>query len=320
MIAGYITAQFVHLARVRRVGDETRLTDRATYLNRDFSDFYAILRHHYHEVFGGYDRAVFGVAGPVIGNEVRATNLPWVLNGDHIREQFDIPRVLLVNDLVASARGLFEIGSDRFYTINQGRPVDNGNLGLLAAGTGLGEALVFWDGARYHPYASEGGHCDFAPGNQVETELREYIYSSRPIVEVEDVLSRRGIETIYHFIVETEGAAPADWLRATDDPSSAIIEHALAGTDTVSSRAVDIFIDCLATEAANLALKGMTLGGMYLGGSIAPQLMTLLDHGRFMERFVRKGKMESLLTNMPVNLILDDKTALKGAAAMVQEL
>lgn len=320
MIAGYITAEFSHLARVHRAGTEIRLSDRATYTNRDFSDFYAILRHHYHEVRGGYDRAVFGVAGPVIGNEVRATNLPWVLNGDHIREQFDISHVLLVNDLVASARGLFEIGPDRFYTINRGRRVDNGNLGLLAAGTGLGEALIFWDGKRYHPYASEGGHCDFAPGSQIESELREYLYASQGIVEVEDVLSRRGIERIFTFLIETGNGNATEWSAAANDLSTAILEHALAGTDTTASKTVDIFIDCLATEAANLALKGMTLGGMYLGGSIGPQLMTLLDHGRFMERFVRRGKMYNLLSNMPVNLILDDKTALKGAAAMVQEL
>jgi len=165
-----------------------------------------------------------------------------------------------------------------------------------------------------------GGHTDFAPTNQTEIELWGYIYSGKGRVEVEDVLSHAGLETIYLFVSDSAGLVPAEWFEHADQRYLAIIEMALAGNDEQAVRALDIFIDCYASEAANLALKGMTLGGVFIGGTIAPRILTALDKGRFMERFVKRGKMESILAKIPVGVIIEEKAPLIGAADMVLRL
>jgi glucokinase len=256
----------------------------------------------------------------VIEKEVRPTNLPWKLSSKILEEKFSIARVKLVNDVVATAHGLTQLSSDKFFTINDGKKEAAGNIGLIAAGTGLGEALIYTDGTNNYPYASEGGHADFAPGNQMEAELWGYIYSEAGHVEAEDVLSLSGLERIYNFLVDTQGAKRAEWFDKSDDCAPTILEMALAGRDETASQAVEIFIDCYASEAGNLALMGMTLGGIYVGGMIAPRIITLLDKGRFMRRFIKRGKMEDLLARMPVGIIIDNNTPLLGAAGICQDM
>jgi len=197
---------------------------------------------------------------------------------------------------------------------------ENGNIGLIAAGSGLGEALIYHTGDEINQYASEGGHADFAPGNQIEVELWEYLYSELGYVEAEDVISRRGLERIFNFLVDTHGGVRCDWFDQAKNRAMAVIEKALSGEDKTAVRTLDIFIDCYASEAANLALKGMTLGGIYIGGLLAPQIITAFDQGKFMRRFVKRGKMESLLARMPVGVIIEPKTALIGAAGMSTKL
>ncbi len=193
-------------------------------------------------------------------------------------------------------------------------------MGLVAAGTGLGEAMIFFDGVRHRPYASEGGHVDFAPGTQLETELWEFLYSNQGYVEAEDVISLTGLEKIYHFMLAVNRATKADWYKKTRDKPGKIIEKALAGEDEIAVKTLDMFIDCYASEAGNLALKGMTLGGVYLSGVVGPRIITALEKGKFMERFVKKGKMASLLSNIPVGLIIEEKTALLGAASVAVDI
>jgi glucokinase len=226
----------------------------------------------------------------------------------------------LVNDLVATARGLFLQKEELFYTINEGIAARQGNVGLVAAGNGLGEALIMYSGDRYVPFASEGGHAGFSPGSQTEVELWEYIYSQQGYVEAEDVVSYRGLERIYRFFVERERAVVADWFKKSSDKASAVIEKALAGQDPVATKAVEVFIDCYATEVANLTLKGMTLGGIYLVGPIAPQIITLIEKTRFMERLMQVGKMDLVLAGIPIKVSLESKTALYGAAALALTL
>ncbi|MFQ5498724.1 MAG: glucokinase [Candidatus Zixiibacteriota bacterium] len=320
MLAGYITANTSDLALVNVIDGNLRLENRETFTNKDFSDFESILRLYLKNSKKSFRHACFGVAGPVIRDCVATTNLPWKLSCAQLQEQFELTRVRLVNDLVACAQGALELPPDKFYTINEGIHFPNGNMGMLAAGTGLGEALMFNDGNRYLPYASEGGHADFAPTNQIESELRDYLFGRLGRVEAEDVVSLSGIENIYCFLSELNNVPPAHWYKKASERSSAIIEQGLSGEDELAVQTLDLFIDCYASEAANLALKGMTLGGIRLGGLIAPQIITALDKGRFMERFAKGGKMEGLLSRIPVQLIIDDKTALLGAASLARQM
>jgi glucokinase len=317
MLAGYISGNRVELARVRQKRGEVVLYDRATYAPKDFSSFESVFSLYLRKHKGETGQACLGVAGPVIHNEVHTTNLPWHIVGNEIEEKFSFTTVKLVNDIVATAHGLFHLGPDKFFTINEGEKINGGNIGLVASGTGLGEAIIYIDGKKHVPYASEGGHADFAPGSQIESELWEYIYAEHGEVEVEDVVSLSGLERIANFLIDTQGYKRPRWFGKSTDLPEAILERALSGKDEIAQRTVDIFIDCYASEAANLALKGMTLGGVYIGGRIAPRIITALDKGRFMERFVKRGKMEAMLAKMPVGIIIEDKTALIGAAGMV---
>lgn len=320
ILAGYVTGETVHLTRVKRRHGELHLLQRQSFTNRDFSDLESILRLYLKSDQGQPLYACFGVAGPIIGGRVSATNIPWHISATEIAERFSIERVKLLNDLVATAHGLSELGPDKFYTINKGTRLLEGNIGLIAAGTGLGEAIIYTDGQSYFPYASEGGHAGFAPGNQLETELWEYLYSRAGEVEVEDVVSLGGLEAISRFLVDTHRSEPVPLSEDGNSQAHRILELALSGENETAVKTLDIFIDCYASEAANLALKGMTLGGIHLGGLIGPQIIMALDKGRFMERFVKRGKMESLLTRIPVRLIIEDKTALLGAAAVALRL
>jgi glucokinase len=319
-LAAYISGASVDLTFVRPGTNHPECYQHGTFTSADYSDFEGILERFLKGKSEEISVACLGVAGPVIKNEVTTTNLPWHLVGSEIEDRFSIGKVLLINDIVATAHGLAHLSSEKFYTINEGVRGDNGNIGLIAAGAGLGEAVVYRNGGQIFPHASEGGHADFAPGNQVETELWQYLYSELGYVEVEDVVSLTGLERIYNFLVDTQGGKRGDWFRQAgethDGQAMAIVEMALSGRDATATRALDIFVNCYASEAANLALKGMTLGGVYIGGLLAPQIITALDHGRFMDRFVKKGKMERLLADIPVGVIIDDKTALLGAAGV----
>jgi len=316
LLAGYIGGSRVDLAQVDRKQGEIRLTGFQRFRPSDFKNLDSILELYLRKAKKEFSAVCLGVAGPVIKNKVTTTNLPWHISRTSIQKKFAFGEVKLINDVVASAHGLALLDQDKFFTINEGTPEKNGNVGLMAAGSGLGQALIYTDGKAIYPYASEGGHSDFAPGSQLETELWEYLYSELGHVEVEDIISLGGLERIYNFLVDTQGGVRSDWFEKASDRASAIIEKALSGSDDTATQTLDIFIDCYASEAANLALKGMTLGGIYITGMIAPRIITALDKGRFMERFVKKGKMEGMLKNIPVAVIIEERTALLGAASV----
>ncbi len=316
ILAGYISGATVELAKVREKDGQIRLSSQGSFVSRDFSNFESILNLYLKRHKGEISHVCLGVAGPVIVNEVRTTNLPWHLNSEDIELMFSFQRVQLLNDIVAFGYGLPKLARVRVYMLNEQGPLTGGNIGVIAAGAGLGEAFINVTGGKHYPYASEGGHAGFSPSTQLEAELWQYIYSEDGFVEVEDVLSLGGLERIYNFVIDSDGSSVAGWYEKATDRPSAIIEKALSGKDKYASHTLDIFIDCLASEAANLALMGMTLGGVYFGGLIGPRIITLLDGGRFMNRFVRRSKMESILARMPVGVVIEEKTALLGAAAV----
>ena len=321
MIAGYISANRIDLARVNKTAKTIRLEKDVRLATRDYTNLESALTQYIkNQKADDTETICLGIAGPVIQGAVRPTNLPWQIDEKSLGEKFGFKKVRLVNDVVATAHGLVHLGDDKFFEINAGVEVPNRNIGLIAAGSGLGAAIIYVNGEATRPYASEGGHATFSPGNQVEAELFEYLYAEKGFVEAEDVISWVGLERIYNFLIDTQGYRRGDWFDGAEYRASSVIERALSGSDEAATRTLDIFIDCYATATANLALTGMTLGGVYVGGQIAPRIITALDKGRFMERFVKKGKMEMLLSNMPVGLIIEDRAALIGAASIVREL
>ena len=262
--------------------------------------------------------ACFGVAGPVVRGHVDATNLTWEVFDFKLAEAIGVPSVRLINDLEATAFGIGELGPEQLYTLNEGEGDRVGHRALIAAGTGLGMAAIYFDGAAYHPMASEGGHIDFAPRDEREFELLTYLREKiGGRVSYERVLSGMGLFNIYSFLRDRgHGEEPA-WLAEeirTGDPSAAISHAALAGRSELAALALEIFVEVYGAMAGNLALLLKSVGGLYVGGGIAPKIMPKLTDGTFMRNYGDKGRMSGLVNSIPVRVILDDKTALYGAA------
>jgi len=267
--------------------------------------------------------ACFGVAGPVIQNYSRTTNLPWVLDGDALAKRFDIPAVRLLNDLEATAHGILLLRPEELHTLNAGTPPTHRQaIALIAAGTGLGESILFWDGTRYQPMPSEGGHTDFAPNDDNEIELLRHVRSHYLHVSYERILSGPGIHAIYEYLRDTNKNEPT-WLAekiSAGDPAAEIAAAGLKGQAEIAKQTLDMFASIFGAEAGNLALKAMTLNGVYVGGGIAPKLLSKLTDGAFMRGFTNKGRYKRLMSTIPVYIVLNDRTGLIGAAATAARL
>lgn len=267
--------------------------------------------------------ACFGIAGPVIDNRTQTTNLPWIVDGAAIAKQYDIPRVQLINDLEATAYGILWLRSDELEVLNAGNPPKKRQaLALIAAGTGLGEGILFWDGKSYRPMPSEGGHADFAPNNDQEIELLRYLRSQYLHVSYERILSGPGLHAIYEFLRDTKKNEPT-WLAEkikVGNPAAEIAQAGLQGQAEIAKQALDLFASIYGAEAGNLALKALSLDGVYVGGGIAPKLIAKLQDGMFMKAFTNKGRYKRLMSQMPVKVIMNQHTALLGAASVAAAL
>ncbi len=272
------------------------------------------------------DRACFGVAGPVLAGQATITNLPWVLDETQLRQAFKLSSVRLLNDLTAIAHMVPSFEPIDLYTLNEGQPSPNGTLAVIAPGTGLGEAFLSWDGARYHVHDSEGGHTDFAPSNRLEAELLLWLFKSFPHVSYERICSGWGLPNIYTFLKESGYAEEPFWLAeqlaAASDPTVIIVNTALTADppNALCTATLNTFISILGAEAGNLALKVLATGGIYLGGGIPPRILSLLNQEQFMEAFKRKGRFTDLVRRIPVHVILNPKVALLGAASVGLEM
>lgn len=267
--------------------------------------------------------ACFGIAGPVIDNRCQTTNLPWVIDGRTIAKQFNIPQAQLLNDLEATAYGLLWLRPDELEVLNAGNPPNKRQaLALIAAGTGLGEGILFWDGKTYRPMPSEGGHTDFAPNNDQEIELLRYLRTQYLHVSYERILSGPGLHAIYEFLRDTKKNEPT-WLSEkirVGNPAAEIAQAGLQGQAEIATQALDLFASIYGAEAGNLALKALSLNGVYVGGGIAPKLITKLQDGTFMKAFTNKGRYKRLMSQMPVKVIINQQTALIGAASVAAAL
>ena len=293
------------------------LRDReATYRSREHAGFDAILR----DFLGGggaVKRACIGVAGPVESGRCRLTNLDWEVDEESLRRTLGIREAYLVNDLQATASSLpFLPESDR-AVIQEGEAGLQGTMAVLAAGTGLGEGYLVGCGAGYIPLASEGGHVDFAPRGEREMRLHAFLRAKYGRVSVARALSGPGLHDVYRFLREAEGMAEEPGIAAEvtgGEPQRAIVRHGVAGGPGACAEALRIFCSLYGAAAGNLALQYLATGGVYLGGGIAPAILPALRRGEFLSAFRDKGRMENLLSRVPVVVLLDPGAPLLGAA------
>jgi glucokinase len=262
--------------------------------------------------------ACFGVAGPVKGGVVQVTNLPWTVNAALLQAELGLQKVSLLNDLEANAYGIGTLQPHELLSLNpSGNPDQVGHRALISAGTGLGEAGLMWDGIAHRPFASEGGHASFAPNDAIGDELLVFLRKERGHVSWERVLSGMGMTNLYRFFRQRSGEPEPAWLAEeirTGDLAAVVTRAGLAGRDPVCVDALDCFTRNYGAEAGNLALKLLSLGGVYIGGGIAPKMLPKMQSALFLDAFYHKGRMSPLLQSMPVYVILNDKTALQGAA------
>jgi glucokinase len=287
------------------------------YVSRDHSGLSQILAAFTAAYPRHLDGACFGIAGPIRDGVVETPNLPWVIAAESVARQLGLSRVALLNDLEANAWGVFTLAEDDFEILAPGMPAREGNAAIISAGTGLGEAGYHWDGGALHPFASEGGHADFAPHDELTVELYRWLHRRHGHVSWERVVSGPGLVNVYTFLRDTgragESADVAEQMRS-GDPAAAISKAALAETSELAVRALDLFVTLYGAEAGNLALKMMATQGVWIGGGIAPQILPRLRRPGFLEAFRDKGRFRALMESIPVRVILNDRTALRGAA------
>jgi glucokinase len=326
LLAGDIGATKTILAVYAPEGVPGTPLAEATFVSAEYPSLEALVQKFLAQAGAGVERASFGVAGPVVGGRVTTTNLPWVIDEEHLRRSLNLTAVRIANDLEAIARAVPELQPSDLYTLHRGEPVAGGTRAVVAPGTGLGEAFLVWDGARYRAHASEGGHTDFAPTSALEVELLGYLQQRLGHVSYERICSGLGVPNIYAFLKDNGHAEEPVWmaerLRSIADPTPLIIGNALDrdASCALCRSTLDIFVSVLGSEAGNLALKVLATGGLYLGGGIPPRILSLLEDGPFLESFRSKGRMSDLLSRVPVHVILNPTAALLGAACLGLDL
>lgn len=282
------------------------------YVSKDFSSLSEIVKEFTKET-QTVEKAAFGIAGPVSEGVCKTTNLPWTIDSKDLAKELKTDKVALLNDLEANAWGIKVLSEEDFYVLNQGKENPKNNQALVSAGTGLGEAGLYFDGKLHRPFACEGGHCDFSPRNEREIELFRYLNKQFGHVSYERILSGPGLENVYQFLLNEKE------LDKKKLEAKKISEKALEETCPICEEALDLFISIYGSEAGNAALKFFALGGVFIGGGIAPKLIDRLKDKDFMTSFVNKGRFESLLKDIPVKVILNPLTALFGAGYFAKE-
>ncbi len=263
------------------------------------------------------DWGSFGIAGPVRDGRAETTNLPWLVDAKRLADEIGFRKVWLMNDLEANAWGISALEEKDFCVLSEGNPDPAGNASIISAGTGLGQAGLFWNGKQHRPFASEGGHSDFAPNSDLEIALLQYLKRTRHHISWERVVSGMGLVNIYKFLHDYRNAETPAWLAEemkAGDQAAAISKAAHDNRCPVCAETLELFVHLYGVEAGNHALKIMSTAGVYLGGGIAPKNLDLFRKGTFLRSFWSKGRMEPLMRDMPVKVILNDRTALYGPA------
>ncbi len=329
ILAGDIGGTNTRLAIVQRDdGGQLRIVVESTFKSAQYEGLHLIVREFLESRDDRPQAACFGVAGPVHENRCRTTNLSWIVDAADLAADSHIPHVAVINDLEANGHGISCLEERDLFVLNPGDPKAAGHGAVVSPGTGLGEAGLFWNGSRYIPIPTEGGHTDFGPRTPLEYELGQYLTAKFGHVSYERVVSGPGLVNIYQFLLDTGRGTQPDWLAAelpeADDKAAVISNAGMAGKCPACEWALDIFMSLFGAEAGNVALTFMARGGVWLGGGIVVKILPRLKSTpHFLDGFTSKGRLRRVLERIPVRVILNDKTALLGAAkfaySMLQE-
>jgi glucokinase len=317
ILAGDIGGTNARLAYFQPQNGHLRLVSERVFPSREHSELGEIVSQFLDESGTRPEVACFGIAGPVRNGRVETSNLPWVIEQSRLAKQIHLPATLLINDLEASAWGIGGLDDGDLVPLNHVSDTAVGNQAVIAPGTGLGEAGLFWDGTGHHVFACEGGHTDFGPQDDVQMELLRFLRARFGHVSYERILSGPGLVNVYEFLRDSgcakESAELAEKLKTTD-PAAAISKAALAGSSPLAEKALDLWISVYGAEASNLALKTMATGGLFLTGGISPKILSKLTGPLFMQAFLNKGRLRPLVEAIPVQVVTNEKAGLLGAA------
>jgi len=316
ILAGDIGGTNARLAFFDVADGHFRLVSASVFPSREYAGLDQIVSKFVETAKLHPDAACFGVPGPVRNGRVETSNLPWVIESARLADELSLKKTVLINDLEANAWGIEALSSQDFVALNQVGPA-TGNQAVIAPGTGLGEAGLYWNGSQHEVYACEGGHADFAPRGNLQVELLQFLESRYGHVSYERVLSGPGLVNVYEFLRDKGcGDEPAGFAaQLSQGDAAALISHAaLNGTNPLAEQALDLWVSVYGAEAGNLALKTMAIGGIFLGGGISPKILPKLTGPLFMNAFLEKGRLRPLLESIPVQVITNDKAALLGAA------
>lgn len=322
ILAGDIGGTKTNLALFSSQKGVLKLEAKHQFASRDFSSLGDVIAEFLQLTSAkSIDKACFGIAGPVIEGNCRTTNLPWEIESLALKDFLGCNDVILLNDLEATAYGMLHLDEDEFVSLNPHGRKKDANRAIIAAGTGLGEAMLFYDGKNYHPSGSEGGHSDFAPTSPQQDALLKWLRKRyRTHVSYERILSGVGIYTLYEFLLDSDFAPqPTAMIKIQEgqDRSALISEYAIQHQDKLCMETLRLFCEIYGAEAGNLALKTLSFGGVYIGGGIAPKILPFMKKDYFMNAFLAKGRFEEMLGGMEVKISLNDETALLGAAYFV---
>lgn len=319
-LIGDIGATKTNIVLLENIDQKYKPVFEKTFTSKDFDSLRSIVKKVIEENHFQVQSACFGVAGPVKNGKCEATNLPWLIDSKKIADVLNIKpdAISLLNDLEAAAYGIDVIEEKDLYTLNKGNLQKNGTRCLISAGTGLGESIIIAEGGdekKYKPIPSEGGHTDFAPRNKIEIDLLNWLINKYGRVSYERILCGPGLINVYEFFKETEYQDIPKWVleRFKNEDSSAVIsELAIEKKDECCEKALELFVSVYGAEAGNMALKCLATGGVYIGGGIAPKILTKIKEGAFMQSFTNKGRLSVMVALMPVKVILNDKLPLFG--------
>ena len=318
ILAGEIGATRTRLAAFDADGNKLQLVVEKTYLSQEHGGLPEIITTFIKTEGIPVQSACFGVAGPVTAGRSKISNLPWTIDSRELANQLKLNSVGLINDLEAYAYGIDALESKDFITLSEGAEDAEGNRAVISARTGLGVAGMYWDGFRHHPFACEGGHADFSPRNKLEMELLDYLQGKHRRVSCERILSGPGIKNIYDFLRDTKKVDEPRELREqmseAPDPPALISKLAAEGKTPICDQTMSLFVSIYGAETGNCALYFMSTGGIFIGGSIAAKNVNKMKDPAFMKSFLDKGRMTSLLQQMPVKIVLNDDSGIIGAA------
>ena len=320
LLAGDIGGTKTNLAIISpEVGVKKPLMEK-TFSSGDYDSLEKLVQEFIREVPYTVEYACFGVAGPVVNGKSQITNLPWVISEELLKEKTGIKEAQLINDLESIAKSITVLEEEDLFLLKSGKSEEHGNIAVVAPGTGLGEAFCTWSGSKYIAYPSEGGHTDFGPKNKLESDMLVYLQNKYGHVSYERVCSGVGIPNIYEFLKESAWAEEPDWFTAdfkkVEDKTPLIFTSALTETRDcpLCRKTLEMFIHILGAECGNAALKFLSTGGLYIGGGIPPRILNELKSDLFLNAFLEKGRFADLLADIPIQVILNSKSALIGAA------